>query len=54
MYNGLHVKYLLFLSDRNETLIFWTDCRKYSSIKFSEDLSSGSRVVLWGRMDGQT
>jgi len=25
---GLHVKYRLFLSDFNETLVFWTDIRK--------------------------
>jgi hypothetical protein len=29
MYVALHVKYPLFLSDLNETLIFWTDFRKY-------------------------
>ena len=28
MYIGLHVKYRLFLSDFNETLIFLTDFRK--------------------------
>jgi len=25
MYRGLHVMHLLFLSDFNKTLIFWTD-----------------------------
>jgi hypothetical protein len=28
MYIGLHVQYLLFLSDNNETGIFWIDFRK--------------------------
>jgi hypothetical protein len=28
MYTGLHVKYPLFLSDFNETWIFWADFRK--------------------------
>ena len=28
MYIGLHVKYLLFLSDFNETLVFSADIRK--------------------------
>jgi len=42
---GLHVRYLLFLSDFNETWIFMTDFQKYSSIKFHENLSSGSWVV---------
>ena len=52
MYSGLHVKYLLFLSDFNETGIFSTDFEKRSKIKFHEILSSGSRVVQWGRTDG--
>jgi len=29
-----HVKYPLFLSDFNETWIFWTDFRKYYNVKF--------------------
>jgi len=32
MYIGSHVKYPLFLSDFNQTWIFWTQFRKHSSI----------------------
>jgi len=40
------------LSDFNETLIFWPDFRKkYSTLKFHENPSSGSRVVPRGRTD---
>ena len=42
---GLHVMYLLFLSEFNETWIFSKDFRKYSNISFRENPSSGSRVV---------
>jgi hypothetical protein len=52
MYIGLHIKYLLSLSDSNETLIFLIDIRmslKY--IQFHENLSSGSQVVPRGRTD---
>jgi hypothetical protein len=51
MYMRLHVKYLLFLSDFNETWILSTDFRKI--LKFHENLSSGSRVVPCGQMDEQ-
>jgi hypothetical protein len=34
MYIGLCVKYPWFLSDFNETLIFWTYLEKYSNTKF--------------------
>jgi len=51
MYIGL-LKYPLFFSDFNETLIFATNFRNYS--KFHEDPSSGSRVVSCGRTDGPT
>jgi len=46
MYIGLHVKYPLFLLDFNETLNFLDRFfEKYSSMKFHENPSSGSRVV---------
>jgi hypothetical protein len=41
MYVGLHVKYLLFLSDFNEPWTFWTEFRKNSSnVKFHKAQSS--------------
>jgi len=36
MYISLHVEYLLFLSDINETWIFLTGFKKPSDIKFHE------------------
>jgi len=51
MYVGLHVKYPSFLSDFNETGIFLTDFHK--TLKFTENPSSGSRVVPCGQMDRQ-
>jgi len=52
MYIGLHVKYLLLLSDFNETWIFSTDFRKKTTnIKFNENPSCGSRVIPCGRTD---
>jgi hypothetical protein len=50
MYVRLHVKCLLFLSDFNAGQIF----EKYSNVRFHENPSSGNRVVLCGRTDGQT
>ena len=44
MYISLHVKYLLFLSDFNETWNFLAYLKKHS-IKFHENPSSGSRAV---------
>jgi hypothetical protein len=52
MYTGLHVKYLLYLSDFNATSIFPTDFRKVLIyIKFNESPSSGSRVFPLGRTE---
>ena len=48
MYIGRHVKYLLFLSDFNETLIFSTDFWKI--LKFNENPFSG-RQVPCGQID---
>jgi len=48
---SLHVKYLQFLSDFNETWIFWLDFETYSYIKFHKYQSSGNRVVPWGWTD---
>jgi len=45
MYIGLHVKYYYF----NENWIFSESCRKYSNIKFHENLFLGSREVTCGR-----
>jgi len=42
---GFHVKYPIFLSDFNETLFFLMNFRKYSYLKFHENLSSGSELT---------
>ena len=54
MCSGLHVKYRLFVSDFNETLIFSEVLEKYANIKFHENPSSGNRVVPCGGTDGRT
>ena len=40
------------MSDFNETLIFSTDFRRNSNIKFRQNLFCGSRVVPCGRTEG--
>ena len=53
MYFGLHVKYLLFLSDLNETSR--NKFEKQSNTKSYENPSSGSRSVPCGRRtEGRT
>jgi hypothetical protein len=51
MYEGLHVKYPVFMSDFNEILIFSTELQKYWNINFHEIPSSGSQIVACGRTD---
>ena len=52
MYTGLHVRYPLFLSDFNETLIFSTDFRKNAQISnFMKIRYVGAQVVPFGRTD---
>jgi len=51
---GHYVKYLLFVSDFNETWRFLTDFEKYPNVKFRENLSTGSQVVPCGQKDTQT
>ena len=45
------LKYLLLLSDCNESWIFPTDFPKHVNIKFNENASSGGRVVRCGQTD---
>jgi len=52
--NCLHVKYLLFLTDFNETLFSRKIFKKYPSIKFHESPSSGGPVVPREQRDRQT
>jgi hypothetical protein len=52
MYIVLPVKYPLFLSDLNGTLIFTKEKKKkYSNIEYRENPFSGSRLVPFGRTD---
>jgi len=44
MFKGLHVKYLLFLSDFSETSIFYGRLLESPHIKFHDNLSSGSEL----------
>ena len=49
---GLYVEYPLFLSEFNETEFLRQFLKNKQIIKFHEHLSSGSRVVLYGRRTG--
>jgi len=52
MYVGLHAKGRLFLSDWNQTYIFWTDVSKTSQLyNFKKSLSSGSQIEPCGLTD---
>ena len=52
MYTRLRAQYTLHFWDFNDTWIFLPQIfEMYSDIKFHENLSSGSRVVLCGRTD---
>ena len=50
---GLHVNYS-FLLDINETLIYQQVFKKYSNMKFHENLSNGSQVFPCRQTDGWT
>ena len=52
MSSGLHVGYPLVLSDFNENLTLSAIFENYSTIKFHENPSSGSRVVARRQTDG--
>jgi len=55
MYIGNYAKCQVFLSNFNETSIFWTDFQKNTQISnFYENPSSGSRVVPCGMTDRWT
>ena len=51
---GLHVKYPLFMSDFNETWIFFDKFSKSTNTSFHENLSGRSRVVPCRRTDRWT
>jgi hypothetical protein len=48
------VGYPLFFSDIKKLEFSWKIFEKSSNIKFNENPSSGSRVVICGQTDGQT
>ena len=54
MYIGLHLKYLLFLSDSIKLEFYQQIFEKYSNIKFHENPSSENRVVPCGQTDRRT
>jgi hypothetical protein len=47
----IRVKYPLFLSNFNETWIFWTYIRKKLKYKVYKNLSNESRVIPCGQTD---
>jgi hypothetical protein len=51
LFVGLHVKCPLFLSDFNESWFGWQIFGKYCNMKFHENPSTGSPVVLCGWTD---
>jgi hypothetical protein len=52
MYIGLHVKYVLFLSDFNKTWIFSTEFRKILTYEIAyKSVQLEPRCSIWG--DGQ-
>jgi len=53
MLPDLHEKYPPFLSDFHETVIFSTDLKKNTVIKFHENPSSGRRVIPCGPAEGR-
>jgi hypothetical protein len=54
MYIGLHLEYRLFFWDCNETWISQPIFKIFLNIKFHENLSSGSQVILYRQLDGET
>ena len=55
MYKGLHVRYLILLSDVNETLIFFLQlCEQHSNIKFHENTFDGGGGGEYFHADGRT
>jgi len=53
MYIGLHVKYPLFLSNFKNMDFLNKFSKNTQTSNFNENSSIGSRVVPYGRMDGQ-
>jgi hypothetical protein len=54
MFIGLHVKYRLFMSDFNDTLIFWVDFRKKKNPQISNFIEIRPVVAELFHADGQT
>jgi len=51
MYIGIHIKYLSFFSDFNESSVSFTYLEKYSNIKLHKNPSSKRCVFPCGQMD---